>query len=176
MFIVGTPCSGQTPVHEGSGHGWDFGFWFAGATGEQHTNSFAEAQILAAGLSAGRVITDEIGHGWRRGRIEYAFGVIPLFAQIRPKNTYGVGFEPIVLRWKSGLHAFRLQPYIELAGGGLQTSANFPSGIAGGCISPMRIWEHKTPSLMVCKSCLGIDGTGNYPNPAYECKRVFVRI
>jgi len=128
MFIAGTPCWGQTPAHEDSGHGWDFGFWFAGATGEQHTNSFAEAQILAAGLSAGRVITDEIGHGWRRGRIEYAFGVTPRFAQIRPKNTYGVGFEPIVLRWKSGLHAFRLQPYIELAGGGLHTSTNFPSG------------------------------------------------
>jgi hypothetical protein len=37
-------------------------------------------------------------------------------------------FEPIVLRWKSGIHTSRLEPYIELAGGGLHTNTNFPSG------------------------------------------------
>jgi lipid A 3-O-deacylase len=128
ILLLGNPCWAQGSLQEGSEHGWDFGFWIAGATGEEHTNSIAEAQILAGGLSAGRVITHEIGSGWRRGRIEYAFGVTPLFAQVRPRNIYGVGFEPIVLRWKSGIHSSRLEPYIELAGGGLRTNTNFPFG------------------------------------------------
>ena len=123
-----SPCWAQSSAEESGAHGWDFVFWVAGATGEEHTNSFAEGQILTIGFGAGKVISSEIGHGWRRGRIEYAFGVTPLFVQIRPGNIYGVGFEPIVLRWNSSVHTSSRTPYIELAGGGLLTNTNFPTG------------------------------------------------
>src|SRR5579872_1579135 len=35
---------------------WDLGMWVAVATGEENTNSFAEAQILGAGPFVGRII------------------------------------------------------------------------------------------------------------------------
>jgi hypothetical protein len=90
------------------------GVW---GTGEELTNSFSEAQILTAGVTAGRILTDEIGHGWRRGRFEYAFDIIFVFRQFRPQPVYGGGFEPVILRWNSRLHAGQVAPYIELAWG-----------------------------------------------------------
>jgi lipid A 3-O-deacylase len=107
---------------------WDVSVWVAGETGEELSNSFSEAQILTAGVTAGRILTDEIGHGWRRGRFEYAFDIIPVFRQFRPQAVYGGGFEPVILRWNSSLHARGVAPYIELAGGGLRTNANLPAG------------------------------------------------
>ena len=107
---------------------WDFGIWVAGATGEENTNSFAEAQTLTAAAFVGKVLTDEIGNGWRRGRFEYGLDFIPLFRQFRPHEVHGVGFEPVILRWNSSLHTQHFAPYIELAGGALHTNVNFPAG------------------------------------------------
>jgi lipid A 3-O-deacylase len=107
---------------------WDFSVWLAGETGEENTNSFAEAQVFTAGVFAGKMLTDEIGSGWRRGRFEYGADLIPLFIQFRPERLYGGGFEPVILRWNSNLRAGRISPYIELAGGGVRTNANFPAG------------------------------------------------
>jgi lipid A 3-O-deacylase len=107
---------------------WDFSVWITGGTGEEHTNSLSEAQILTAGFFVGKVLTDEIGSGWRRGRFEYGVDVIPLFRQFRPQTAYGGGFEPVILRWNSSLRTARFAPYIELAGGAIRTNTNFPSG------------------------------------------------
>ena len=107
---------------------WEFNAWIAGATGEETQNSFGQAQILSGGFSAGKVLTGEMGRGWRRGSLEYAFGVLPLFVQLRPDKIYGGGFEPLILRWNSGLGGERMAPYIELAGGAARTDANLPAG------------------------------------------------
>ena len=107
---------------------WDLSVWITGGTGEEHTNSLTEAQILTAGVFVGKVLTDEIGSGWRRGRFEYGVDVIPLFRQFRPQTAYGGGFEPVILRWNSSLRTARFAPYIELAGGAIRTNTNFPSG------------------------------------------------
>ncbi len=106
---------------------WDFGIWIAGATGEEHLNDFSEAQILSAGVFAGKVLTSEIGRGWRRGRFEYGMSVMPFFRQFRPQVSHGGGFEPVILRWNSSL-GHEIKPYIELAGGGVRTNSNFPAG------------------------------------------------
>jgi hypothetical protein len=58
----------------------------------------------------------------------YGFDVMPLFIQVTPKPIYGVGFEPVVLRWNSGFRLKRAVPYIELAGGAVHSNANLPSG------------------------------------------------
>jgi hypothetical protein len=107
---------------------WDFAVWVAGETGEENTNSFAEAQILTAGGFVGKELTNEIGSGWRRGRLEYGVSVFPLFRQFRAQSIYGGGFEPVILRWNSSLHTNHLAPYIELAGGAVRTNTNFPAG------------------------------------------------
>jgi len=107
---------------------WDVSFWVAGATGEENTNSFSEAQILSAAFSLGKSLTGEIGDGWKRGDLEYTFNIIPLFVQFTPQRIYGIGFEPLALRWNSSLHTSRVSPFIELAGGGLHTNTNLPAG------------------------------------------------
>ena len=107
---------------------WDLSVWVAGATGEEHLNSFSEAQIFSAGMFIGKILTGEMGSGWRRGRFEYGVSVIPIFRQPRPQPIFGGGFEPMILRWNSSLRASRVSPYIELGGGGVLTNANFPSG------------------------------------------------
>lgn len=118
----------QSSSFEANRRNWDFSVWVAGATGEENTNSFAEAQTLTAGFFLGKELTDDVGHGWRRGRLEYGFDLVPLFRQFRPDAIYGGGFEPVILRWNSSLHTGRIAPYIELAGGGLRTNTNFPAG------------------------------------------------
>lgn len=67
------PVLAHGPSAGKANHNWDFGVWVAGATGEENRNSYSEAQIFAAGVSVGRVVTDEIGDGWRRGHLEYIF-------------------------------------------------------------------------------------------------------
>lgn len=121
----------ETPASE-QGAKWDFGIWISGATGEENTNSFSEAQVWSAGLMAGRKLTGELGSGWRRGTLEYGFNVIPVFSTISGHKLYGGGFDPIVLRWNSSAHAGRTSPYIELAGGGLFTNGNLPAGDTSG--------------------------------------------
>ena len=107
---------------------WDISPWVAGATGEETTNSFAQAQIWSAGVFFGRVLTGEAGKGWLRGNLEYGFDVVPLFVQTRSQTVHGGGFDPLILRWNSSYHTRRVAPYIELGGGGVATTANFPAG------------------------------------------------
>jgi lipid A 3-O-deacylase len=128
LLLVARPLDAQAHLPEAPPSNWDFGAFVVVATGEENTNSFSEAQILTAGVSAGRVLTDEIGKGWRRSRFEYAASLIPVFRQFRPQSIYGGGFEPVILRWNSSLRAGRVSPYIELAGGGLWTNTNLPVG------------------------------------------------
>jgi lipid A 3-O-deacylase len=107
---------------------FDLGIWASGETGEENTNSFAEAQIFSAGVFVGWVITHEHGSGWRRGNLEYAFDLLPVFETYGNQRTHGIGFDPVILRWNSSLHTARLSPYIELAGGAVITPSNLPPG------------------------------------------------
>ena len=107
---------------------WDVSVWVAEETGEENTNSFAESQIFTAGGFAGRVLTAQHGRKWWRGNFEYAFGLTPVFVTSGNQNVHGFGFDPVILRWNLALHSGRFAPYIELAGGGLATSANLPPG------------------------------------------------
>ena len=131
MLLVPAVCAQrESPVAQR--RNWDVSVWVAGATGEENLNSFTEAQILTGGVFVGKELTGEIGNGWRRGRFEYGADVIPLFRHFGPQRTghaiYGAGFEPVILRWNSSLHAGRAAPYIELAGGAVRTNTNFPAG------------------------------------------------
>jgi len=107
---------------------WDFSAWTAVATGEETRNSFTQAQIWTAGFFAGKVLTGEFGRGWRRASFEVGFDLVPVFVQSRTQTVYGGGFDPVVLRFNPGHHFGRMVPYIELAGGGVATTANIPPG------------------------------------------------
>jgi hypothetical protein len=127
-FLLVLPVYAQADLPQAEHRNWDVSVWAAGATGEENSNSFSEAQILTAGVFIGKQLTGEIGSGWKRGRFEYGFELIPLFRQFRPESIYGGGFEPVVLRWNSSLHPGHVMPYVELAGGGLWTNSNLPAG------------------------------------------------
>ena len=107
---------------------WDVSPWIAGATGEETTNSFAQARIWSAGVFFGRVITGEVGRGWLRGNLEYGFNVVPVFVQTKIQTVHGGGFDPAILRWNSSHHTRRVAPYIELGGGAVATTSNLPPG------------------------------------------------
>lgn len=107
---------------------WDIGIWAAGATGEENTNSFAEAQILTAGFSLGHSLTGEIGSGLRRGDLEYVCDFSPLFRTYGNQRIHGTAFDPVILRWNSSLQRGRLAPYVELGGGAVATPVNLPPG------------------------------------------------
>jgi hypothetical protein len=128
LFLAIRPIHAQNETAGTEHRSWDIGVWVAGATGEENTNSFAEAQILTAGVVVGRELTGEIGSGRRRGRLEYGFSLIPFFRQFTPQPNYGRGFEPVILRWNSSLRTSRISPYIELAGGAVWANSNFPAG------------------------------------------------
>jgi lipid A 3-O-deacylase len=127
FLLLLLPCSGYSQAGERRGD-WDLSVWVATETGEEHLNSFSEAQIFSAGVFAGKILTGEIGRGWRQGRFEYGVSVIPVFRQLRPEPTYGGGFEPVILRWNSSWHSSHVAPYLELAGGGVRTNTNLPTG------------------------------------------------
>jgi lipid A 3-O-deacylase PagL len=128
LLLATTWLPAQTQHAEEPNRDWDLGIWAAGATGEENTNSFAETQILSSGIYVGRVLTGEIGAGWRRGHFEYGFDVAPIFAQFTPQHFHGVAFDPVIIRWHSGLRLGRTAPFLELGGGAVHTTQNFPAG------------------------------------------------
>ncbi len=128
LLLASRSACGQNPAPVLQSAKWDLSIWVAGETGEEITNSFAESQIWSAGFFLGRTITGQHGKSWRRGNLEYAADLVPVFETSGNQHIHGYGFDPVILRWNSALHTARVSPYIELAGGGLITSSNMPPG------------------------------------------------
>jgi hypothetical protein len=81
-----------------------------------------------AGLRYGWILTGPHLPSFVRGRFEYAVDAVPVFFVFQPANTaYGVGFDPIGLKWNFERHA-RFSPYLELCGGTLFTDHSVPTG------------------------------------------------
>ncbi|HKI26461.1 MAG TPA: acyloxyacyl hydrolase [Candidatus Sulfotelmatobacter sp.] len=84
--------------------------------------------VLNAGLRYGWILTGPHLPGFLRGRFEYAVDAVPVFFVFQPANTaYGVGFDPLGLKWNFQRHG-RVSPYFELTGGALFTDHNVPTG------------------------------------------------
>jgi lipid A 3-O-deacylase len=84
--------------------------------------------VWNAGLRYGWVLTRPHGPGFLNGRLEYAVDAVPMFLVFQPRNTaYGVGFNPIDLKWDFATRG-RVVPYLEIDGGTLFTNHTVPSG------------------------------------------------
>jgi hypothetical protein len=80
-----------------------------------------------AGLRYGWILTGPHLPGFLRGRFEYALDAVPVFLIFQPANTaYGVGFDPLGLKWNFERHG-RFSPYLELTGGVVRTNHNVPT-------------------------------------------------
>jgi hypothetical protein len=131
LLLITSPFSNLARAQsspESQNQVWDLSVWAGAETGEENTNSFSEAQIMTAGIFVGHALTSEVGTAWRRGRLEYAADFIPVFVQFAPQKITGTAFDPVILRWTSSVHGGRVSPFVELGGGGLHTSGNFPQG------------------------------------------------
>jgi lipid A 3-O-deacylase len=84
--------------------------------------------VFNLGLRYGWILTAPHLPGFLRGRFEYAVDAVPVFFVFQPANTaYGVGFDPLGLKWNFERHG-RFSPYLELCGGALFTDHNVPTG------------------------------------------------
>lgn len=84
--------------------------------------------VWNAGLRYGWILTRPHGPGFLNGRFEYAVDAVPMFLVFQPANTsYGIGFNPIDLKWNFATRR-SLLPYLEIDGGTLFTNHTVPSG------------------------------------------------
>ena len=128
LFLASTYAPAQTeniPLAPEKGDN-EIQVWAGG--GHSVSGGRGNTGVFIAGLRYGWQLTDPHLPGFLRGRFEYALDAVPVFLAFQPANTaYGVGFDPLGLKWNFVRHG-RLSPYLELAGGVLFTSHNVPTG------------------------------------------------
>src|ERR1035441_7631518 len=125
ILILLTPmfALAQTGPEEGSN---EVQVWAGG--GHSVSGGRGDTGAFNAGLRYGWVLTGPHLPSFLRGRFEYAVDAVPVFLVFQPANTaYGVGFDPLGLKWNFQRHG-RISPYLELTGGVLFTDHNVPTG------------------------------------------------
>jgi len=123
LLIASAWSAAQTGPEQG---GHEVQFWAGGGHsvpgGTKNTGTFN------AGLRYGWILTGPHLPSFLRGRFEYAVDAVPVFLVFQPANTaYGVGFDPLGLKWNFERHG-RFSPYLELTGGTVFTNHNVPTG------------------------------------------------
>jgi len=122
-LVLSSVCLAQSAPEKG---GNEIQVWAGGG----HSVSGGRGNIGAfnAGLRYGWILTGPHLPGFIRGRFEYAVDAVPLFLVFQPTNTaYGVGFDPLGLKWNFERHG-HISPYLELTGGTIFTDHNVPPG------------------------------------------------
>ncbi len=136
--MLGIFCAAQTGPEAGghevqiwAGGGHSLGgrqVLFSNGMGQSFDGGNYKTSVLNAGLRYGWILTDAHLPSLLRGRFEYAVDAVPLFAAFQPaSNAYGVGFDPLGLKWDFERRG-RFSPYFELTGGVLFTNHNVPMG------------------------------------------------
>src|SRR5579864_620542 len=121
LLVGSSVCPAQTAPEKG---GHEVQVWAGGG----HSVSGGRGNIGAfnAVFRYGWMLTGPHLQGFIRGRFEYAVDAVPLFLVFQPTNTaYGVGFDPLGLKWNFERHG-RISPYLELTGGTVFTNHNVP--------------------------------------------------
>ena len=123
LFLTsGMLCGAQAAPERG---GNEVEIWAGG--GHSVPGGTANAGAFNAGLRYGWILTGAHLPGFLRGGFEYAVDAVPVFFIFQPANTaYGVGFDPLVLKWNFQRHG-RASPFLELTGGALFTDHNVPT-------------------------------------------------
>ena len=122
-FLLATSiCHAQTGPEEG---GHEVEIWAGG--GHSVPGGRGNIGAFNAGLRYGWILTGPHLPGFLRGRFEYAVDAVPVFIISQPANTaYGVGFDPLGLKWNFERHG-RFSPYLELTGGIVRTNNDVPT-------------------------------------------------
>jgi len=121
LLIASSFCLAQTGPEQG---GHEVQIWAGG--GHSVSGGRGNTGVFNAGLRYGWILTGPHLPGFLRGRFEYAVDAVPVFLVFQPVNTaYGVGFDPLGLKWNFVRHG-RFSPYLELTGGTLFTNHEVP--------------------------------------------------
>ena len=89
----------------------------------------------AAQLRWGKVLTAPHGPGPLRGTLEYAFEIVPAMVLHQNGAVYGGGFNPFFWQYNFTSHR-RVVPYLQVGGGMLWTSRDFPAGTSSFNFTP----------------------------------------
>src|ERR1700676_4015383 len=125
LLIVLTPSFllAQTGPEKG---GNEVQIW--GGGGHSVSGGRGDTGVFNAGLRYGWILTGAHLPGFLRGRFEYAVDAVPVMLMFQSTNTaYGVGFDPLGLKWNFERHG-HISPYLELTGGTVFTNHNVPTG------------------------------------------------
>ena len=123
LLLASALCLGQV-VPEQGGH--EVQIWAGG--GHSVPGGTRNTGVFNAGLRYGWILTGPHLPGFLRGRFEYVLDAVPVVLVFQPANTaYGVGFDPLGLKWNFQPHG-HISPYLELTGGTLFTDHNVPAG------------------------------------------------
>lgn len=123
FLAMSTLAQAQAAPQEG---GHEVQIWAGG--GHSVSGGRGNTGVFNAGLRYGWILTGPHLPGFLRGRFEYAVDAVPVFLAFQPTNTaYGVGFDPLGLKWNFQRHG-RISPYLELTGGVLFTNHDVPTG------------------------------------------------
>ena len=123
LLIASSLCGAQSGPEQG---GHEVQIWAGG--GHSVSGGRGNTGAFNAGLRYGWILTGPHLPSFLRGRFEYAVDAVPIFLIFQPANTaYGVGFDPLGLKWNFDRHG-RFSPYFELTGGVLLTDHNVPTG------------------------------------------------
>lgn len=85
-----------------------------------------QTSVWNLGARYGWVLTGLHGPGFLRGRFEYGVDAVPIYVFFQPgRTTYGVGIDPVVLKWDFRPRR-RIVPYFEITGGGVLANHAVP--------------------------------------------------
>ncbi|MGH9531020.1 MAG: acyloxyacyl hydrolase [Terriglobales bacterium] len=104
---------------------WEFGVWGGGGTGFRGSTS--DTRFTSFGFRIGRVMTGEYGSGWRRGNLELAADVMPVYLVFQNQTVYGGGVTTPIFRWNFTSRQ-KVAPFFEAGGGLLYTTSSVPPG------------------------------------------------
>ncbi len=122
LLIASSLCRAQAAPEQG---GHEVQIWAGG--GHSVSGGRGNTGAFNAGLRYGWILTGPHLPVFLRGRFEYAVDAVPVFFVFQPANTaYGVGFDPLGLKWNFERHG-RFSPYLELCGGTLFTNHEVPT-------------------------------------------------
>ncbi len=106
------------------GKPFDLGLFEGTAVGLYGSTS--DTRIISAGVRIGKVLTGEHGPGFLRGKFEYAWELVPVYYVFQKvQNTYGAGFNPIIVKWNF-TSPRRVVPFFEVITGTLFTQHRVP--------------------------------------------------
>ena len=101
LLLIASPRAVAQTGPEQGGH--EVEIWAGG--GHSVSGGRGDTGVFNAGLRYGWVLTGPHLPGFLRGRFEYAVDAVPVFLVFQPANTaYGVGFDPLGLKWNFQRH------------------------------------------------------------------------